>query len=262
MAPSIWDGAVNNTPISYTTGDSTTSDQAGILWASVGISPVDRLTVDVGLLTTNVGYEVINTYANPNITLGAVWFAQPVIYPGIRATFKVTKDISVYAEYNNDAINPKKEAFALGSLGSFGGINYVVSYYDYTGYKNLVDVVLRYSVGSINLGLNADYQWLDNSAKSPGQDDSAYGVALYVIPNFEKVSVPLRFEYFDEGTSGIYWGGAGKEGYSLTVTPTFKPTDNSFLRAEVSYISTDNKVFKDGAKDNKTTFAVQLGFTF
>ena len=260
LGPSVWDGGVNNSVISYTKGEPT-PDEAGILWGYVTISPMDRLSVDVGYLTTNVGAEVINTYANKNITLGAVWYAQPVIYPGVRVSFELTDNISLYAEYNNDAIGTRSEAFAIGSLGSLGGIDYALSYYDYSGYKNLVDLVLGYSIGSIDLGLNADYQWLDDSAKSPGQDDSAFGIALYVTPNFGNVSIPVRLEYFDEGTSGIYWGGADK-GYTATITPTFRPTENTFLRAEVAYISTDRKVFRGGTKDNKTTFAVELGFTF
>ncbi len=260
LAPSVWDGGAPNQIFSYTKGEITT-DEAGLLWASVGISPIDKLTIDAGLLTTNVGYEVVNTYANPNITLGAVWYAQPVIYPGIRATFELTEDISVYAEYNNDAIGSKKEAFAVGSLGSVMGVNYAITYYDYSSFKNFIDVVLSYSVANVDLGLNFDYQWLDDSAKSPNQDDTAYGIALYAIPNFGNISIPVRLEYFDEGTSGIYWGGADN-GFSITVTPTYRPTNNTFIRAEVAYIATDKRVFKDDTKDNKTTLAVEAGFTF
>lgn len=260
LGANIWDGGATQDVISYTSGD-VVRNEAGILWGYVTLSPTSNLSVDVGYLTTNVGAEVINTYANKNIILGTIWYAQPVIYPGVRVTFDINDNVSVYAEYNNDALNPKKEAFALGSLGSLAGIDYAVSYYDYTGFKNLVDVVLEYSINNVELGLNFDYQWLDDSAKAPGQDDSAYGVALYATPNFGALSIPVRFEYFDEGTSGIYFGGADN-GYTVTITPTFKPTENSFVRAEVAYISTDNKVFKNGTEDNKTTLAVELGFTF
>jgi len=106
----------------------------------------------------------------------------------------------------------------------------------------------------------ACYQWLDDP--QTGQDDSAYGVAVYVIPNFGNVSVPLRLEYFDEGTSGIYSASTAEKGYTVTITPTFKPADNGFIRAEVSYLSTDRKVLAGGTEDTKTSFAVELGFTF
>jgi len=263
LVPTVWDGGVGNDMISYTTGD-TTGNEAGILWGYVSYSPVDKVTLDAGLLTTNIGYEVVNTYANPNVTLGAVWNAQPVIYPGARITLEVAENISVYAEYNGDTANQNaEEAFALGSIGSLGEIDYAVSYYDYAGFKNLVDVVLSYSVGSVDLGLNVDYQWLDDAPA--GRDDSAYGVAVYLIPSFGNVTVPVRLEYFDEGTSRIYYpDGEAEKGYTVTVTPTLKPADNSFVRAEVSYISTDREVFSSGTgtEDNKATFAVELGFTF
>ncbi|EDP76200.1 outer membrane beta-barrel protein [Hydrogenivirga sp. 128-5-R1-1] len=271
LAPSVWDGGVNNSMISYTNGSSV-SNEAGILWGYVTLSPMNRISVDVGYLTTNVGAEVINTYANKNITLGAVWYAQPVIYPGVRVNFQLNEDISLYAEYNNDAISPRAEAYAVGSLGSLAGIDYALTYYDYTGFKNFIDVVLGYSLGTLEIGLNLDYQWLDSSAKSSGQDDTAYGLAVFITPSFKDISVPVRFEYFDEGTSGIYFtpdfNGDGtpdayaEKGFSFTVTPTYKPTENSFVRAELSYVSADNKVFKNGNEDNKTTVAVELGFTF
>ncbi|RLJ70212.1 putative OmpL-like beta-barrel porin-2 [Hydrogenivirga caldilitoris] len=260
LAPSVWDGGVNNSMVSYTQGEPT-YDEAGILWGYATLSPIDKLSLKLGYIPTNIGAEVINTYANKSITLGAVWFAQPVIYPGVRVSYEVFKDIKLYAEYNHDSVSPRREAFAFGSLGSISGISYALSYYDYTGFKNLIDLVLGYSIGDIELGLNADYQWLDSSAKTPGQDDSAYGLAVYITPKLGILSIPVRLEYFNEGTSGIYWGGADK-GYTVTVTPTFKPSENTFIRGEVAYISTDNKVFKNGTEDNKTTLAVELGFTF
>jgi len=68
LAPTVWSN-VSNSMISYTTGN-VTSNEAGLLWGYVSFSPVERITLDAGLLTTNVGYEVVNTYANPNINLG------------------------------------------------------------------------------------------------------------------------------------------------------------------------------------------------
>ena len=216
------------------------------------------VSVDAGVLTTNVGYELADTYSNPNITFGAIWNAQPFIYPGVRVTVSPLENVNLYAEYNQES---NSDNFAVGALGELNDISFGLTYYDYRAYKNLIDVVLSYSIGMLDLGLNADYQWLDDSAKTPGQDDSAYGIALYLTPTFGRLSVPVRLEYFDEGTSGIYFDGADK-GYTATITPTFKPTENSFIRAEVAYVSTDKKVFKNGTKDNKTTFAVELGFTF
>ncbi len=241
-------------------GSSAFTDTYGVIWGYITLKPIDRLSLDAGVLTTNVGYEVADTYSNPNILFGEVWWAQPFIYPGARATFDVAKNVSIYAEYNKQF---NGDNFAIGSLGEVGGISYGITYFDYNDTdltdKNLIDLVLGYSLGGIDLGLNFDYQWLDKHEKISGQDDSAYGLALYFTPNLGNVSIPIRLEYFDSGTSNIY---LDEKGYTLTVTPTFKPTDNTFVRAELAYISTDNKVFKGGTKDSKTTLSVELGFTF
>ena len=254
----------------YDPDDKSLKEGVGLLWGYVSIKPLSKLSIDAGVLTTNVGYELADTYSNPNITFGAVWYAQPFIYPGARITFSPLENLSLYAEYNQEY---DTDNYAVGVIGEFAGFSYALNYYDYRANKNLVDLVLGYSIGNVDLGLNFDYQWLDDTAKKQlkeeleknNVDDSAYGVAVYFIPKFEtsvgKFSIPVRLEYFDEGTSGIYYGGADK-GYTVTVTPTLRPTSNTYIRAEVAYINTDNKIFKGGTKDNKTTIAVEAAFTF
>ncbi|AAC06480.1 outer membrane beta-barrel protein [Aquifex aeolicus] len=261
----VWDGGQGDFSY-YDPDEKELKEGVGLHWGYAYLKPFKGFEVSAGVLTTNIGYELADTYSNPNVTFGAVWYAQPFIYPGVRLTLDFSEiadlPVSLYAEYNQEY---DLDNYAVGILGELGNLSYALSYYDYRASKNLVDLVLGYTIFNVDLGLNFDYQWLDDSAKSAGQDDSAYGVALYVIPKFEtkygEFSLPLRLEYFDEGSSGIYFGGADK-GYTLTVTPTFRPTPNTYVRAEVSYVNTDNKVFKNGTKDNKTTLAVELGFTF
>ncbi len=247
-----------------------TSKNFGPEFAYVSIRPIEGLTLDAGLLTTNVGYELYHTWENPNYTFGMVWWGQPVTYPGARATFNVAEGLDVYAEYSNNTAKSSTdpfEAFAVGALGSYGGIDFAVSYFDYSAQKNLVDVVLSTNIAGIDVALNVDYQWFDDSAKADGQDDSAYGVALYVIPQLtETVSIPVRLEYVDEGTSDIY-GVAGDNAWSVTITPTWSPTSNTYLRAEFAYVSTDQKGFYDGptaadAEDTRTFVGVEAGFRF
>ena len=237
-----------------------TNSDFGVEYAWVSIRPLEGLTVDAGLLTTNIGYELYHTYDNKNYIFGLVWNAQPVTYPGARVTYSVMDGIDVYAEYNQDG----RDAFALGSLGSIAGFNYAISYYDYAASKNLVDVVLSTEVAGIELGTNIDYQWLDDSAKTPGNDDSAYGIALYASAKVDVFEIPVRIEYVNDGTSEIY-SVAGDDAWTFTITPTWKPTKNTFLRAEFSYISTDDKGFADedgDLKDNRTVMGVEAGFIF
>ncbi len=230
-------------------------------YAYVNIAPVDNLTISAGKLLTNVGYELYDTFNNPNYHYGLVWWGQPVTYPGARLTYTVMEGMDVYAEYTQDGT----DSFAVGSLGSFNGIDYAISYFDYAASKNLVDLVLSTEIAGIQVALNADYQWLDDSAKEGGKDDSAWGAALYVIPNItDTVSVPVRIEYISEGNSEIY-GVAGDNAWSFTITPTWKPTKNTYLRAEIAYVNTDEKGFTDddgSNKDNRVSAGIEAGFLF
>jgi len=231
-----------------------------IKYAWVSIKPIEGLTIDAGKILTNIGYELYNSYENKNYIYGLVWWGQPVTYPGARATYSVADGIDVYVEYNQDV----DDAFAVGSLGEINGINYAVSYFDYSTEKNLIDIVLSTSLEGIDFGVNFDYQWLDDSSKVAGNDDTAYGIALYLSTKVDVFEIPVRIEYVNDGTSGIY-GIAGDDAWSFTVTPTYRPSDNTFVRAEFAYVNTDGKGFVDdkgNLKDSRTFLGVEAGFLF
>ena len=253
--PTLWNGGMSPPQSFNYTTYAMDNPATGLVWSYITLKPAPVLSIDVGLLPTNVGYEVANTYSNPNITLGTVWFAQPVIYPAVRATVNAG-GIDLYAEYNQEFGG---DNIALGSLGQIGPLGYAVSYYDYKDNKNLLDLVGSFSLGMIDLGVNFDYQWLDDRGTTRGY---AYGVALYLIPNLGDIKVPLRLEYFDEGDTQIYSGTSAKNGSSITITPTYKPTKNSFVRGEVAYMTVGDYIF-DGGKDyRKTTLGLEIGVTF
>jgi len=255
------------------------------------------LSLDAGYIVSNIGKEVLATYANPNIHMGYVWYGEPHKYNGARLNYDLDsfglKNTKIYAEILKDdrkavAINfisPQgygKNGYSIGIIGNVMGIDYKLAYLDQTAYKNLINFVLEKKTNFVDLALNIDYQWLDKTIKdtiNKGKDDSATGIALYVTPKFTKeFSVPIRVEYINDGTSGIYGrfvnegnyrnylnGNDGpKTAWTFTVTPTYKPTKNTYLRAEVGYVSTDKKVFldKNNQKDNKTVAGVELGFLF
>ncbi len=235
-----------------------------VKYAWVSIKPIEGLTIDAGKILTNIGYELYNSYENKNYIYGMVWWGQPVVYPGARVTYSVAEGIDVYAEYNQDNSTGASDAFAIGSLGEVNGISYAVSYFDYSKQKNLIDIVLSTSVEGIDFGVNFDYQWLDDSAKTPGADDSAYGIALYASTKVDVFEIPVRIEYINDGTSGIY-GVAGDDAWSFTITPTYRPSNNTFVRAEFAYVNTDKKGFiddKGNPKDSRTFMGVEAGFMF
>lgn len=245
-------GSVNNN------NTATVGDKYGIIWGYVSAIPVKGLEIDAGVLPTNVGYELAAAYLNPNITYGLVWNSQPFIYKGVRATYSVTDDIQIYGEYDRgNELNgySKDHAFAVGSIGSIGDVNYTFTYFDYGNYKNLVDFTLGYKYRNVQFAVDGDYQWLDEDSSKKG-----YGIAFYVIPEFDRFFLPIRVEYVkDKDNSGIY-GFDGESIYSVTVTPTCKLSDHTVVRAEYSYVKSNDNAFN--GSDHKGIASIQLAHIF
>ncbi len=254
-------------------------------WVDIELS--EDSNVSAGKLLTNVGYELFDTFNNPNYHYGLVWWGQPVHYPGVRLTYNIDEDVQFYAEYNHDSsgsikgIKPE-DAIAAGIIGSLGSLNIAVNYFDYMGTKNLLDLVLTTHIADFDVALNIDYQWLDDGAKAKIKDagsvdteDKAYGIAFYLTTHVsDTVSVPVRIEYVYDGESkdgagntvdkGIY-GISGDNAWSFTITPTWHPLKNTYVRGEFAYVVMDKKGFendKGEEKDNRSFFGVELGFIF
>jgi len=253
---SLWDGGVPAV-------DPGSMDvQYGYLTVPVG----SAVTVDAGKLATMIGYEVAPSYANSNILLGSVWYEQPVYYKGVRATYSAD-GFSAYAEANDDPVlggvgpNADGKSVVFGASTSYGGYDWLASYGNGFNAKNILDLIVSGKVGGIDGAINFDYQSLDDNA--PGQDDSAYGIALYAtFPASAMVTVPVRVEYVSDGTSGLYEG--VDSAYTLTITPTYHASESTFVRGELAYISADNKIFADDKgqpKDNNTSFVLEAGVT-
>ncbi|GAB6076028.1 outer membrane beta-barrel protein [Desulfurobacterium crinifex] len=245
-------GSVNND------NTATVGDKYGILWGYIFATLVKGLEIDVGVLPTNVGYELAAAYLNPNITYGLVWSSQPFIYKGVRVIYSVMDNMQIYGEYNRgNKLNgySKDHAFAVGSIGSIGDVNYTFTYFDYRNYKNLVDFTLGYKYRNVQFAVDGDYQWLDEDSSKKG-----YGIAFYVIPEFDRFSLPIRVEYVkDKDNSGIY-GFDGKSTYSVTVTPTCKLSDHTVVRAEYSFVKSDDEAFN--GSDHKGIASIQLAHIF
>jgi hypothetical protein len=117
---------------------------------------------------------------------------------------------------------------------------------------------------------------------------SAWGVALCAnVKPTAGVQVPVRIEYADNKDSALIpvlgavgnttFNGtnydAAKKVWTFTVTPTYNPTKNTFLRAEISYAKASGSVDagksgylfvndKGEPKTSRTTGAVEVGFLF
>jgi hypothetical protein len=238
-------------------GASTTGDNFGFQYGYLTVAPMEGITLDAGVLATMVGYEVANTYANPNITIARIWSGQPVYYGGARATYALGENAALFAEINDDG---KDGAWSIGGTGSFGNIDVVASYYDKSNPSetDIVDLILSANLGGFETALNFDYQI--------GKNDNGYGLAFYITPKLGMIDVPVRIEYFDDNGSGAY---NGNKGWDLAVTPTVHFSENGYVRAEVFYYNYDNPEGITGSDaassytdDSNTVFRVEFGYTF
>ena len=241
-----------------------TPGSVAVQYGYLSVMPTDTITIDAGILPTNVGYEVAPSYSDGNILRGMVWNGQPVYYNGARATYS-SGGTSVYAEASK--LLGAGDSWAVGGSTTMGPVDGSLNLFSAINQGSMVDIILSGKAGSFDLAANFDYTVLADAAKTPGADDNAYALALYATtPLSGNWTLPMRLEYVDDGSSGIYMGvpGTSNNAYTFTITPTYNFTDSTFVRAELAYISTDQKsgalVDDSGvAQDSNITVGFQAG---
>jgi len=268
--------------------------------AFVTYKPVAGLSLDAGLLWTNFGERPV-TILNPHITRGVLFTANPVLLTGARGTYdagvaKVYVGAGkagnyqlmgpVYTQVLNNHYSNYIEAGITSNLKQFGlPVDVGLHTYNENGNRDIYAATVGGDLGIVSLGLEVDYFKADDGLKKivgANHSSNAWGTALCAnVKPVAGVQVPVRIEYADNkdtilipviGTSGLGFGNA-KKVWTFTITPTYNPTKNTFLRAEVSYAKSsgalvagqDAWLFTDANgnhKTSRTTGAVELGFLF
>jgi len=271
--------------------------------------PIAGLTVDAGLLWTNFGEKPI-TILNPHITRGVLFTANPVLLEGARVSYdagvakvyagagKAGKDqlFGPYYKGLNDYSN-YIEAGVTSNLKQFTGLPIDVGLHTYNenGNRDIYALTIGGDLGIVFAGLEADYFKADSGLKNAWNNktgkttsSNAWGVALSAnVKPVANIQVPIRIEYADNkdtalipvlsAVPNITVNGtnydASKKVWTFTATPTYNPTKNTFLRAELSYAKASGSVDatksgylfannKGEPKTSRTTGAVEIGFLF
>ncbi|HVT35996.1 MAG TPA: outer membrane beta-barrel protein [Nevskiaceae bacterium] len=156
------------------------------------------LTVIGGKYATLAGSEVASDVLNSNATRSILFDNQPFTLTGVRAGYKFSDMITGYLGFANSAggatadFNDQKTTEIGVALAPLTGLTVNVT--DYIGNEgaagsgnktNLLDLVVGYTAGDLNVGLNADR----NTSHGPAAVDLTFtGVALYanyqVMPSF------------------------------------------------------------------------------
>lgn len=253
--------------------------------------PVPGLTIDAGLLWDQFGERAL-TILNPNIHRGIVFTAHPVLFAGARATYDLG-GAKVYIGYNQGGglLQGKlgiSDAIEAGVIFNVDTITVGLHTYDESQGRNLYVLELKGKVGEIAAGLEFDYIKKDDAISDIDgndadtlpdyPDDSAWGVAININPSLGDIALPIRIEYVNNGDtqdagysnrgSGLFLTGYGTT-WSFTITPTIKPTPNTFVRVELGYVTSDQDVYYENPGDepangtsSRTVAALELGFAF
>ncbi|WP_228357480.1 outer membrane beta-barrel protein [Sulfurihydrogenibium azorense] len=253
--------------------------------AFVTYKPVAGLSVDAGLLWANFGERPV-TILNPHITRGVLFTANPVVMAGARASYdagiakvyvgtgKVGAQLMKPFYENFLIVIPKTyiEAGITGNLKQVGlPVDVGLHTYNEAGGRDIYALTAGGDLGIVSLGLEVNYFKADKVLKAAqGNSDSAWGAALCAnVKPMAGIQIPVRIEYADAKKSQLIPTIAdtinGNSVWTFTITPTYNPTKNTFIRAEVSYVNSDKNIFvndKGNPKDSRTTGAVELGFLF
>lgn len=274
--------------------------------ATVDISPGGGLKISGGLLWAMYGEKPV-TFLNPHINRGLMFvFFSPVAYTGARVEhslelpgtgkiqfyvgynqanglFQGTTDAGLHTGYSRTGVATTydiTDAYELGIAGEANvgaKIKYGLHYYDEAGGRNIWTLCLKSDFGIVKGGLQYSYSKRDDRIKDnrPNQafDDSFWGVGIHfnitALDNaMSKVEVPMRLEYVKLDHDGTDSGTDNDKIWSFTITPTWKPTNNTFLRFEYTYTKADSKIFvdtdpaKNNPDDTRNTYSIEAGFMF
>jgi hypothetical protein len=250
-----------------------TTNSIDVEYASVDLRPVQGLTIAVGLLQPNAGYESSYTYNNKNAFLGAVASQQPYNAYGAQIGYEY-REIRIMAGYYKDRLSNDEyvedghspdESWELGVSGTVADTSISIYHYHIDNQRNMTGAVIERTIGTVDLGFNLDYWRWDGSLADLHADDSALGGAFYVIPKFGDFSIPLRIEYIDQGKSAFYLDNENThEIYAVTVSPTYHFSTHAYVRADFAYVRADNGFTNsDGSlKDEQMCLAAEIGYTF
>ncbi len=241
----------------------------------VTIAPIQGLSIDAGLLWSKYGERPL-TILNPNINRGALFVLfNPVLFAGARVNYDAGI-AKVYIGYNDPsqgltlAGKRAKDGIEAGATLNVENVKVGLHTYNEAAGRDIYTLCLKSDFGILKGGLQFSYLHKDDSIKDKDSDNNMYGVGLnfnidLLDAQIADVTFPIRIEYVntDDKKDDTLW--------TFTITPTWKPTKNTFARVELAYAKWNNhfvKVDKSSDnlnapnKDTRLNLAFEAGFLF
>jgi hypothetical protein len=244
-----------------------------IEYASLILTPMSELRMDMGLLQPNAGFESTYTFNNINVLLGALASQQPYNAYGARLDYDIhgfRLSAGYYKkrldpeEYNDNGTTPG-DSWEIGVRGLVLNNKFSIYHYHIEAERNLTGVSIERNVKNVYLAVDIDYWSRDADVGNLYKTRSSIGAAFYIAPRFGRFLIPLRLEYIEQGESRIYIDNVdAKHIYAATISPTCKFGENAYIRVESAYVHADHAfVDKDGnSKNSRICLAAEVGYLF
>ncbi|MCH7614808.1 MAG: porin [Nitrospinae bacterium] len=261
------------------------------------IAPIGNgLTIQGGRMNTLIGYEVIESYLNPNFSRSFMFgMGEPFTVTGVRGSYDFNEYVSFAASVINNFAgaqvdpNSSKSIEALLSITPMN--NVAVSLFGFWGPEGTRNVQNseRLLFGGIldvqvtdkaEVVVEAYYANHANNSTFGALNSRWNGVAGYFIYDFnDQWGARVRGEIFEDAGGTQSCAGAPALGnalvcftaavpqtlWEMTYTLQFKPVPNLITRVEFRYDKSDKNTFEDGfgkAGNNQSTLAVEGIFLF
>jgi hypothetical protein len=222
------------------------------------------VTITAGRMPTPIGYEVVEPWANPNISRSRAWWAQPISHDGAALSGEVGPVSLMAAVVNgmeiteNGADNPDDEYGVIASMSvPFGSNDFRFS----AIYSDEKDTVRFFELNAYVAGTYDRWRyalestWLDGDSHGPAPivapDRKIWDVTGYGGATFGSWSGDVRLSYTDqEGTDGNFLVANHEGVVSFTATGGYEIVEGVVVRAEYRIDSASDPIFRDHDSDD------------
>ena len=246
-----------------------------------------NLTTIAGKFVTAAGAEVINSTSNTNYSRSILFgYAIPFSHTGVRATYAMNDQLSLFAGLNNgwDQVKDanKQKTVELG-VSYMPNKMFMLTAVDYSGTeqvagtsggvqgkRNLLDLVATFTASdSLTVVLNYDNGSQENGmvANKKAKWNGLAAYANYQINDLWRLSA--RAEIFNDTdgykTSVVDANGVGQKWKEATLTVGYAPTKSIELRGEVRKDTSDKAafVYNDGtARKAQNSLGLEAVYKF
>src|SRR5688572_11140348 len=219
---------------------------------------VPYVTITAGRIPIPIGYEVLEPWANANISRSRAWWIQPISHDGAALSGALGPVTLMAAVVNgmhiseDGANNPDDEYGVIGSLGVPLGetdIRFSVIYSDEEDKIRNVELN-AYVAGTYDRWRYAlETTWLDGDTHGDAPvlpDITVWDVTGYGGATFGSFSGDLRLSYTDQDGTNLNYFNANQEGIvSFTATGGYEIVEGVVVRAEYRIDSSSDDVFDD-----------------